>query len=150
MAQADTDRSVFVSPYNEPVLGRHADRKVRIFDTTLRDGEQTPGVALGLQDKVHIAQVLDDLGVDTIEAGFDAVRAVADAGLKAEICSLARCHQTDIDAAIKAEVDAIHVFIATSDIHLKHKLRMTREQVIEKAVWAVDYAKVNGTAGHGS
>lgn len=152
MAQADTDRSVFVSPYNEPVLGRHADRKVRIFDTTLRDGEQTPGVALGLQDKVHIAQVLDDLGVDTIEAGFainspgefDAVRAVADAGLKAEICSLARCHQTDIEAAIKAEVDAIHVFIATSDIHLKHKLRMTREQVLEKAAWAVDYVKAHG------
>ena len=152
MSETEPDRAVFVSPYNEPVLGRHADRKVRIFDTTLRDGEQTPGVALGLQDKVHIAQVLSDLGVDTIEAGFpvnspgefDAVRAVANAGLKPEIACLARCHQADIDSAIKAEVDAIHVFIATSDIHLKHKLRMSREQVIEKAVWAVDYAKAHG------
>jgi len=150
----DPARDVFVSPYNQVVLGGHAARTVRVFDTTLRDGEQTPGVALALRDKVRIAQVLDDLGVDTIEAGFpanspgefDAVRAVADAGLKAEVCSLARCHAADIDAAIKAEVDAIHVFIATSDIHLEHKLRMTRDEVVEKAVWAVDYVKAHGFA----
>ncbi len=148
----ESGRPVFVSPYNEAVLGRATDRRVRIFDTTLRDGEQTPGVALSVQDKVRIARVLDDLGVDTVEAGFpanspgefEAVRAIVDAGLKAEICSLNRCHQADIDASIKAEVNAIHVFIATSDIHLKHKLRMSREQVLEKATWAIDYAKAHG------
>jgi len=148
----DRERAVFVSPYNEIVQSGGAGRNVRIFDTTLRDGEQTPGVALSKEDKVQIARVLDDLGVDSIEAGFavnspgefEAVRAIAGAGLKAEIASLARCHQADVDAAIKADVDAIHVFIATSDIHLKHKLKMTREQVIERAVWAVDYAKAHG------
>lgn len=147
-----TDRSVFVSPYNAIVLESSAARKVRVFDTTLRDGEQTPGVALGTADKVTIAQVLDDLGVDTIEAGFpanspgelDAVRAIADAGLKAEICSLNRCTQADLDASIQAEVDAAHVFIATSDIHLTHKLKMSREQVLERATWAIDYAKAHG------
>src|SRR3990172_1139558 len=148
----ESERAVFVSPYNQVALGRHADRKVRIFDTTLRDGEQTPGVALDVQAKVQIAQVLDDLGVDSIEAGFpanspgefDAVRAVVDAGLKAKICTLNRCTKEDLDASIKADVDEAHVFIATSDIHLKHKLKMTREQVLEKAVWAIDYAKAHG------
>ncbi|OGS66009.1 MAG: 2-isopropylmalate synthase [Euryarchaeota archaeon RBG_19FT_COMBO_69_17] len=148
----ETERSLFVSPYNEAVLGRHPDRKVRIFDTTLRDGEQTPGVALSTRDKLQIAQVLDDLGVDSIEAGFpvnspgefEAVKAIADAGLKAKICALNRCNQADLDASIKAEVDEAHVFIATSDIHLTHKLRMSREQVLEKAVWAVDYARAHG------
>jgi isopropylmalate/citramalate/homocitrate synthase-like protein len=148
----DPTRSVFVSPFNEVALPRVGPRSVRVFDTTLRDGEQTPGVALSVQDKLRIAGVLDDLGVDTIEAGFavnspgefDAVRAIADAGLKAEVCSLARCVTADIDAAIKAEVDAVHVFIATSDIHLEHKLRMSREAVVEKAVWAVDYVKAHG------
>ncbi len=143
---------MFVSPYNQAVLGPAAGRKVRIFDTTLRDGEQTPGVALGLEDKVAIARLLDDLGVDTIEAGFpanspgelEAVKAIAAAGFRAEICGLARCTQEDLDAAIRADVDAAHVFIATSDIHLTHKLKMTRDQVAERAVWAIDYAKGHG------
>ena len=143
---------MFVSPYNEVALGRGSGRRIRIFDTTLRDGEQMPGVALSAPDKVHIATLLDDLGVDSIEAGFpanspgefDAVKAIADAGLKAKICTLNRCNQGDLDASIKAEVDEAHVFIATSDIHLKHKLRMSREQVLEKAVWAIDYAKAHG------
>ncbi len=148
----DRDRDVFVSPYNDAVRLTTAGRTVRIFDTTLRDGEQTPGVALAPLDKLHIARVLDELGVDSIEAGFpanspgefEAVRAIAEAGLKAKICSLNRCHQADIDTSIKADVDEIHLFIATSDIHLRHKLKMTREQVLEKAVWAIDYAKAHG------
>jgi len=143
---------MFVSPFNEIVLSRTAGRKVRIFDTTLRDGEQTPGVALGTADKVAIAQVLDDLGVDSIEAGFpanspgefEAVKAIANAGLRAKICTLNRTVQADIDTSIKADVDEIHIFIATSDIHLQHKLKMSREQVVEKAVWAIDYAKGHG------
>ncbi|MEK6987545.1 MAG: 2-isopropylmalate synthase [Candidatus Thermoplasmatota archaeon] len=149
---SESERAMFVSPYNELVLSRSAGRKVRIFDTTLRDGEQTPGVALGTADKVAIAQVLDDLGVDSIEAGFpanspgefEAVKAVADAGLRAKICTLNRTVQSDIDTSMKAGVDEIHIFIATSDIHLKHKLKMSREQVVEKAMWAIDYAKAHG------
>jgi len=132
--------------------GASVSSRVRIFDTTLRDGEQTPGVALGTADKVAIARVLDDLGVDSIEAGFpanspgefEAVKAIADAGLRAKICTLNRTVQADIDTSIKADVDEIHIFIATSDIHLQHKLKMSREQVVEKAVWAIDYAKGHG------
>ncbi len=148
----DSERGVFVSPYNEIVRSGNAGRKVRIFDTTLRDGEQTPGVALGTVDKVAIAHVLDELGVDSIEAGFpanspgefEAVKAIAAAGFRAKICTLNRTVRADIDASIAADVDEIHVFIATSDAHLKHKLKMTREQVLEKATWAIDYAKAHG------
>ncbi len=148
----ETERSVFVSPYNELVRSGNAGRRVRNFDTTLRDGEQTPGVALGTQDKVAIARVLDDLGVDSIEAGFpanspgefEAVKAIAASGLRSKVCTLNRTVQADIDASIAADVDEIHVFIATSDIHLRHKLKMTREQILEKAVAAIDYAKSHG------
>ncbi len=148
----DSERAVFVSPYNEIVRSGNAGRRVRIFDTTLRDGEQTPGVALGTADKVAIARVLDGLGVDSIEAGFpanspgefEAVKAIAAAGLGAKICTLNRTVQADIDASIAADVDEIHIFIATSDVHLKHKLHMTREQVLGKAVAAIEYAKAHG------
>ncbi len=153
MVEAEaSDQEVYVSPYNEIVRSPVADRRVRIFDTTLRDGEQSPGVALSAPDKVTIARVLDDLGVDSIEAGFpanspgefEAVKAVAASGLRAKICTLNRCTRADIDASIRADVDEIHVFIATSDIHLRHKLKMTREQAIERAVSAVEYAKAHG------
>ena len=145
-------RDVFVSPYNDAVRKGMEGRRVRIFDTTLRDGEQTPGVALGTADKLQIARVLDDLGVDTIEAGFpansegefDAVRAIAEAGLRAKVCTLNRCVQSDIDVSIRADVDEIHVFLATSDIHLRHKLKMTRDEVLDRAAWAIDYAKAHG------
>lgn len=148
----ESERAVFVSPYNELVRSGNAGRRVRIFDTTLRDGEQTPGVALATADKVAIARMLDDLGVDSIEAGFpanspgelEAVKAIADAGLRSAICTLNRTVRSDIDASIAADVDEIHVFIATSDIHLKHKLRMTREEALEKAVAAIEYAKAHG------
>ena len=148
----ESERAVFVSPFNEIVRSGNAGRRVRIFDTTLRDGEQTPGVALGTADKVAIARMLDDLGVDSIEAGFpanspgefEAVKAIADAGLRSKICTLNRTVQADIDTSIAADVDEIHVFIATSDIHLKHKLKMTRAQVLEKAVAAIEYAKSHG------
>lgn len=126
--------------------------KVRIFDTTLRDGEQTPGVALTPEQKLAIAQKLDELGVDAIEAGFPiisdgekkAVRDIAGAGLRAEICGLARTERKDIDAAVDAGLGYIHTFIATSDIHLKYKLNITREQALAKAVESVQYAKSRG------
>ncbi|HVX02294.1 MAG TPA: 2-isopropylmalate synthase [Nitrososphaera sp.] len=128
------------------------EKKVRIFDTTLRDGEQSPGVTVTPDQKVHIAQKLDELGVDAIEAGFPvvsageiyAVKTIANSGLKAEVCGLARAVDADIDAAIKCDLKYVHTFIATSDIHMKYKLKMTREQVLERAVHAVEYAKKHG------
>ncbi len=125
---------------------------IRIFDTTLRDGEQSPGVTVTPEQKVHIAQKLDELGVDAIEAGFPmvsagemhAVKTIANSGLKAEICGLARAVDADIDAAIKCDLKYVHTFIATSDIHMQYKLKMTREQVLERALHAVDYAKKHG------
>lgn len=127
-------------------------QRVMILDTTLRDGEQTPNVALSLEDKLKIAQALDDLGVDIIEAGFpitsegekEAVRRIGKAGLRAEVLGLSRSNQADIDAVIDCDLKSIHLFIATSEIHMKNKLKMTREQVKEKAVWAVEYAKAHG------
>ena len=126
--------------------------RIRIFDTTLRDGEQTPGVSFPPDQKLLIAHQLDKLGVDTIEAGFPsvsegerkAVAAIAKAGLDAEICALARCLKEDVEAALACDTDCIHVFIATSDIHLKHKLKLTREEVLAEAVKWVEYAKKHG------
>jgi 2-isopropylmalate synthase len=126
--------------------------KIRIFDTTLRDGEQTPGVSIDARHKVDIAIKLDELGVDAIEAGFPivsegerkAIKTIAKQGLQAEICGLARSVQTDIDAALDCDLKYIHTFIATSDIHMKYKLNMNQMQVLDKAIWSVEYAKKHG------
>lgn len=126
--------------------------RVRIFDTTLRDGEQTPGVALSPEKKLVIAKKLDELGVDAIEAGFpiisegeqQAIRLITKANLRSEICGLARTNKKDIDAAIDCGLNYIHTFIATSDIHLQYKLKMTREQALAKAIEAVEYGKAHG------
>ena len=125
---------------------------IRIFDTTLRDGEQTPGVSLSPEKKLSIAKKLSELGVDAIEAGFpvisegesNAIKMIVKENLSSEICGLARTNQKDIDAAVSCGLKYIHAFIATSDIHLKHKLNMTREQALEKAVKSVEYAKSCG------
>jgi 2-isopropylmalate synthase len=122
---------------------------VRVFDTTLRDGEQTPGVSLTPEEKLEIARALDALGVDVIEAGFPitsrgeqaGVRLIAKAGLRARVCGLARAEKTDIDTAIQCGVGRVHVFLASSDIHLKHKLHITRNEMIKKSVDAIRYAK---------
>lgn len=127
-------------------------RKIRIFDTTLRDGEQTPGVTVSPEQKLEIAMKLDELGVDTIEAGFpvvspgevQAIKKIVKQGLRAEVCGLARTTKNDIDVAINSDLRYLHTFIATSDIHLQYKLKMTREQVLEKAIFAVEYAKKHG------
>ena len=126
--------------------------KVRIFDTTLRDGEQTPGVALTPEQKLNIAKKLDELGVDVIEAGFPiisegemaGIKMITSANLRAEICGLARTDEKDIDAAVAAGLKYIHTFIATSDIHLKYKLKLTRAEVLQKAIEAVEYGKSRG------
>src|ERR1041384_3101722 len=126
---------------------------VQIFDTTLRDGEQSPGASMTAEQKVVIARQLEKLGVDVIEAGFaassegdfDSVRRVCKEVTGPRVVSLARAQEHDIERALKAVEQAkypgIHTFIATSDIHLEHKLRMNREQVVEAAVKAVSLAK---------
>jgi len=119
------------------------------FDTTLRDGEQTPGISFTHEEKISIAQALDELGIDIIEAGFpivsqgdfEACRDISKLGLNSEIIGLARMTKMDIDRVIDADMDSIHVFIATSDIHLKAKLQMTREQVLEQIKDMISYAK---------
>jgi 2-isopropylmalate synthase len=128
-------------------------RKIYIFDTTLRDGEQSPGVNLNDQEKVEIALQLEKLAIDRIEAGFPAaspgdlaaVNAVARAVKNATIIGLARSREPDIDAvkeALKGAQDpCIHLFLATSPIHRKHKLRMEKQQVLETAEAAIRYAK---------
>ncbi|TRO54339.1 2-isopropylmalate synthase, partial [Candidatus Bathyarchaeota archaeon] len=125
---------------------------VRIFDTTLRDGEQTPGASLKPGEKVMIARQLDRLGVDAIEAGtpitskgeFRSVKRIATEGLKAEVYGLARLRHADVDAVIRSGINHIHLFIATSDIRLEHKLHMTRDQAVRTALELIDYAKSHG------
>jgi len=124
-----------------------------IFDTTLRDGEQSPGASMTKDEKVRIGKALERLRVDIIEAGFPAaspgdfegVKAVAEAVKDSTVCGLARAVEKDIDRAAEAIKPAargrIHTFIATSPIHMQHKLRMTPEQVLERAVWAVKRAR---------
>ena len=126
--------------------------KVRIFDTTLRDGEQSPGVALSPENKLNIAKKLDELGVDAIETGFPvisegeqkAIKMITQANLSAELCGLARTNQQDIDAVVDCGLKYVHTFIATSDIHLQHKLHLSQDQALEKAIESVEYAKSRG------
>ena len=125
---------------------------IRIFDTTLRDGEQTPGVTLTVEDKIEIACQLSKLGVDVIEAGSPmssegekkVVRKIAKAGLKTEICGLARATRSDINEAIDCEVDIIHVFIPTSPVQMKYAVNLTPEQVLSATVEHVEYIKQHG------
>ncbi len=124
-----------------------------IFDTTLRDGEQSPGASMNTAEKLRLAKQLERLGVDVMEAGFpaasngdfEAVKLIAENIKDSQVAGLCRADKTDIDRAWEAVKEAahprLHTFIATSDIHMKHKLRLSREQVIEKAVEAVTYAK---------
>lgn len=126
---------------------------VKIFDTTLRDGEQSPGATMNIEEKVIIARQLENLKVDVIEAGFaassdgdfESVRRVAELVSTPIVLSLARTKELDVTRAIKAAEKAkrpgIHIFIATSDIHLKHKLMMSRQEALDAAVWAISFAK---------
>src|SRR5918999_2664434 len=130
-----------------------ATGRIRIFDTTLRDGEQAPGFSLRPGEKLLLARQLDSLGVDIIEAGFpiaspadaEAVRRIALEVRRPVIACLARCHRADLEKAVWAIKPAaqgrIHTFIATSDLHLSAKLRITREQCLDAAVDAVRYAR---------
>ena len=127
-------------------------RRVKIFDTTLRDGEQSPGASMNIAEKMEVAQALVDLGVDVIEAGFpiaspgdfEAVRQIAQMIRGATICGLARCNEQDIDRAWEAlkyaERARIHVFLATSAIHREFKLKMDKGEIVRRAVAGVSRA----------
>jgi 2-isopropylmalate synthase len=129
-----------------------SSRRIAIFDTTLRDGEQSPGIALQPHEKVEIAEQLELLGVDVIEAGFavsspgdfEGVRAVARAATRAVVASLCRSREEDIDAAAEALADArrsrIHIFLATSPVHMEKKLQLEPAEVVEHARRSVAYA----------
>jgi 2-isopropylmalate synthase len=127
-------------------------RYIRILDTTLRDGEQTPGVSLTLDDKIEIAQQLNKLGVDIIEAGFPSssegerkvVKEIKKLGLNSQICALSRCTKKDIDTALDCDVDLIHIFIPTSPVQMKYAVNMTPEQVLSSATESIQYIKKHG------
>ena len=127
-------------------------RRITVFDTTLRDGEQSPGIALAPDEKAEIAHALDRLGVDVIEAGFavsspgdfEGIRAVGEAVRRPTIASLARTCVEDLDAAVEALAGArgrtrLHIFLATSPIHMERKLGLEPPEVVERARWAVSY-----------
>ena len=126
--------------------------KVRIFDTTLRDGEQTPGVAITPDEKIRIAKRLDRLGVDVIEVGFPAAslgerkaaQQIKNLGLNTQVCGLARVLREDVDAALDSDVDYIHTFIGTSPLHRKYKLKMDQDEILQKSVETVEYIKDHG------
>ncbi len=127
--------------------------KIYVFDTTLRDGEQSPGCSMNTEEKIRVALQLEKLGVDIIEAGFaaaspgdfDAVSRIAEVVKNSSICSLSRAIENDIKQAGLAVQNApkhrIHTFIATSPIHMKYKLKMSEDEVIKRAIRAVEYAK---------
>jgi len=128
-------------------------KQLIIFDTTLRDGEQSPGASMTRDEKIRIARALEKMRVDVIEAGFpiaspgdfEAVKAVAETVTESTVCGLARALEKDIDRAGEALKNAasgrIHTFIATSPVHMERKLRMSPDQVVEQAVWAVKHAR---------
>jgi len=130
-----------------------SDTHIRIFDTTLRDGEQAPGCSMTLSEKLRVAKALSELKVDIIEAGFPAaspgdfesVKAIAEQNFGPVICGLARCNAADIqkvyEAVKYADKHRIHVFVATSAIHREHKLKMAKEEIIKSAVGAIKLAR---------
>ena len=140
-----------VSPYNissNIVL----PQGVTVYDSTLRDGEQMPGVHFTIEQKTAIAHKLDEVGVHQIEAGFPAVsdgerlavKTISKLGLDADILCLARTLNADIDAAIDCDVDMVLLFIATSELHLRYKLKMNPEEIVERARSCVEYAHAHG------
>ena len=126
-------------------------KKISVFDTTLRDGEQTPGVSFTLDQKLDIARAVSGMGVSVIEAGFPAssesefetVKMISSLGLEADICGLARSVVSDVDRCIECDVDMVHVFIPTSDVQRENTIRKTREEVLEITSRIVGYAREN-------
>ncbi len=136
-----------------------APRRVRIFDSTLSQGELVPGISFSTEAKVEIAMNLDALGVDVIEAGFPAasegerkavsevvkaVKRISRAGFSAEICALARAKKLDIELALEGEVDCVHIFMPASKLHLEKRLRLSEEEAMEQLADSISHAKSNG------
>ena len=146
------DQALVHNYLTERRLAANLPQKVLIWDETMRDGEQTPGVAFTPEEKLTIATLLDAMGVPLMDVGIPVVskeeargvKAIARAGLDASIMAAARAVRKDVEACVDCEVDEIALFIACSDLHLKYKLNMTREQVREAAVRETEYAKDHG------
>jgi isopropylmalate/citramalate/homocitrate synthase-like protein len=127
-------------------------KKVQIFDTTLRDGEQTPGLTFTIDEKVEIARKLNELGVGKIEAGFaitsqgeaEAIKRIMGLGLSSTIVALARPLKEDLDKALWCDVPYVHIFISTSDLHIESMMKTTRDEVIRQSVEGIEYAKAHG------
>jgi 2-isopropylmalate synthase len=151
MTSPKIDGDFYMSTY-QPEIEINLPKKVWIFDTTLRDGEQMPGVTYTIDEKLQIARQLDILRVPKIEAGFpitskgetEAVKQIAALGLDATICALARPLKSDIDRALDCDVPYIHIFISTSDMHIKHMMNTTREEVTRQTIEGITYAKDHG------
>jgi len=134
------------------VLSNSFPKTIRFFDTTLRDGEQTPGVSLTPESKLRIAKSLDKLGVDVIEAGFaaasdgemNATKLIAKEGLRAEVYSMARGLKRDIDAVLKSDAQGVHLVVSTSNLHLEYKLKKKKEEVLRLTADCTQYAKDHG------
>ncbi|MCS7120101.1 MAG: 2-isopropylmalate synthase [Nitrososphaerota archaeon] len=133
-------------------LSSNFAERILIFDTTLRDGEQTPGVSLTPEKKLLIAKKLDELGVDIIEAGFaassegerEAIRLIAKEGMRAEVCSFARAVKDDIDIVLKCDATSVFLVVPSSDLHINYKLKKTRSDILKLTEECVQYAKNHG------
>lgn len=142
------ETKIHASIYNTLRLSRD----VVVYDSTLRDGEQMPGIAYTLEQKIKIARALDEMGIPQIEAGFPivspeerkSVRTISSLGLEADILALSRVSINDINAVVDCDVDMILLFVGSSDLHLKHKLRCDIRQIKERTVEAIEYAKEHG------
>ncbi len=141
----------YTSPFNKEVELKFP-KKITIYDTTLRDGEQTPGVCLDKQEKLEIAKKLDEFRIHQIEVGFpivskhekDTVSTIAHEGLNADVLCLARTKISDINAALDCDVDGIITFMGTSDLHLEHKMHITRQEALNTCMKSIEYAKDHG------
>ena len=152
MTSGDWKDRIVDSPANAVSLKNVSIGKVNIFDTTLRDGIQAPGITLNEDDIVSLAKAIDELAVDSVEIGFPAsseieakaIRSLTKLGLRSKLYGLARCKREDIDAVVDCGLRYVHLFIATSDIHLEYKLKKTREEIIGLVKDAVGYAVSKG------
>ena len=149
----DVAEEQLIRNYNvEAGLGKQLPPKILIWDETMRDGEQTPGVYFSPEEKLRIATVLSEMGVHVMDVGIPivskeearGVKLIANAGLDASILAACRAVRRDVEACIECDVDEVSIFIACSDLHLKYKLNMTREQVLEASVREVEFAKAHG------
>ena len=146
------DESLVHNYVIEAGLSSRLPKGIRIWDETLRDGEQTPGVTFSPEEKLEIARLLDEIGIPIIDVGIPvvskeearAVKTLASAGLNATVLAASRIVRRDIDACIDCGVDEIALFIASSDLHLRYKLRMSRDQVLDAAVRETEYASAHG------